>query len=245
MKSHRSSLILRIFAAIALFALLVFPLSFGLATLSENYGGPVAALAFVALLTLGLPKATARCYAAADADRNTDQRPSDEIEIPVAAATIIYLGTLVARDANGRAVPASDTAGLRVIGRAEEQADNSDGDAGDINVKIRLGCFKFANSADNAIDADDLGKMAVVEDDQTVAETSTNLVCAGRIMGIDADDDGVWIDTRHAFFGPRTMPTLTSTNGVAAAAAADLAALAAEAEKSGDDTRALHSSFFG
>ena len=33
---------------------------------------------------------------------------------------------------------------------------------------------------------------------------------------------------------------LTSTNGVAAAASADLAALAAEAEKIGDDVRALH-----
>jgi hypothetical protein len=33
---------------------------------------------------------------------------------------------------------------------------------------------------------------------------------------------------------------LTSTNGVAAAAAADLAALAAEAEKIGDDVRAVH-----
>lgn len=34
--------------------------------------------------------------------------------------------------------------------------------------------------------------------------------------------------------------TLTSTNGTAAAASADLAALAAEAEKIGDDVRAIH-----
>lgn len=37
-----------------------------------------------------------------------------------------------------------------------------------------------------------------------------------------------------------TVVALTSTNGVAAAASADLAALAAEAEKIGDDVRAIH-----
>jgi hypothetical protein len=40
----------------------------------------------------------------------------------------------------------------------------------------------------------------------------------------------------------KTAVTLASTNGTAAAAAADLAALAAEAEKIGDDVRALHAS---
>lgn len=50
-----------------------------------------------------------------------------------------------------------------------------------------------------------------------VTATSTNGVAAAAIPG-----------------------ALTSTNGTAAAAAADLAALAAEAEKIGDDVRAIH-----
>lgn len=209
-----------------------------------QYGAIAALIVVAALGTLFSPQPSCVLGVAAGADRNTDERPGDELEVDVAADTIIYAGTIVARDANGDAVPASDTAGLRVMGRAEAQADNTDGAAGDIKVKVRLGCFKFANSATAAIDADDLGKMAVVEDDQTVAETSTNLVCAGRITGLDDDGANVWIDTRHAFYGPRTLPTLGSTNGTFAAAADD-AAVKVEGEKVGDDVRALHSSIFG
>lgn len=179
---------------------------------------------------------------AATAARNTDARPGDLVYLPLAAATVIYKGTIVARDAAGRAVPASDTAGLRVVGRAEETVDNSAGLADALSINILLGCYKLDNSGTAAVDADDIGKMAVVEDDQTVAETSTNLVCAGRITGVDSD--GVWVDTRHAFYGPKTMPTLTSTNGTMAAAADD-AATKAEGEKIGDDVRALHASLFG
>ncbi|HEY4247816.1 MAG TPA: hypothetical protein VGM64_13255 [Lacunisphaera sp.] len=176
------------------------------------------------------------------APRNTDARPGELVYLPLAAATIIYLGTLVARDAAGRAVPASDTAGLRVIGRAEETIDNSAGAPGALSINIRLGCYKFDNSATQAVDADDIGKMAVVEDDQTVAETSANNVCAGRITGVESD--GVWVDTRQAFYGPRTLVALTSTDGVMAAAVDD-AATKAEGEKIGDDVRALHASLFG
>lgn len=230
------------FSILILLAALVAVLAFGLASIATVHGPVAAAGVLLFVLGLGAQRVSTRMGAAATAERNTDERPGDEIEIPVAANVVCYLGTLAARDANGRAVPASDTAGLRVIGRFESTADNTGGAAGAINVKIRLGCFKFGNSADNAVDADDIGKLAFVEDDQTVAETSVNKVSAGRITGVDAD--GVWVDTRFAFYGPRSIPTLTSTDGTAAAAA-DLNALKPEAEKIGDDVRALHSSFFG
>src|SRR5690242_19415085 len=38
---------------------------------------------------------------------------------PVEANTTIYLGSMVALNANGNAVPASSTPGLRIVGRAE------------------------------------------------------------------------------------------------------------------------------
>lgn len=180
--------------------------------------------------------------AVATAERNTDTRTGEFVYLPLAAATKIYQGTIVARDSAGRVVAASDTAGLRVIGIAEQTVDNSAGAAGDLSINVRLGVFKFENSATNAVDADDIGKMAVVEDNQVVAETSTNKVCAGRILAVDSD--GVWIDTRYAYFGPKAMPALTSTDATAGAAA-DLTALKAECEKIGDDVRALHASLFG
>lgn len=222
--------------------LLVAILAAGFAWFGENFGVP-AALGVAALLFALNQPAISHNLGAAAAPVNTPTRTGDIVYLPVAAATKIWQGSLVARDAAGRAVPASDTAGLRVVGRAEETVDNTAGAAGDLSINIRLGVFKYANSAANAVDADDVGKMAIVEDDMTVAETDTNLVCAGRILAVESD--GVWIDTRFAYFGPKSMPTLTSTNGVAAAAAADLAGLAAEAEKIGDDVRALHASLFG
>ncbi len=180
--------------------------------------------------------------AAATSEIDTPTRTGTFVYLPLAAATLIYAGTLVARDAAGRAVPASDTAGLRVVGRAAQTVDNSTGSAGDLSINIEPGVFKYANSATNAVDADDVGKLAVVEDDNTVAETSTSKVAAGRV--VEVASDGVWIDTRYAYFGLRTAPALTSTDGTAAAAA-DLNALKAEAEKIGDDVRAIHSALFG
>ena len=38
---------------------------------------------------------------------------------PVEANTTVYLGSMVALNANGNAVPAASTAGLRLVGRAE------------------------------------------------------------------------------------------------------------------------------
>jgi hypothetical protein len=180
--------------------------------------------------------------AAATTPIDTPTRAGHFVYLPLAAATLIFAGTLVARNADGRAVPASDTAGLRVIGRACETVDNSAGAAGDLSINIEPGIFKFANSATAAVDADDVGKLAVVEDDNTVAETSDNKVAAGRV--VEVASDGVWIDTRYAAFGLRSVPALTSADGVAAAAA-DLAALKTEAEKIGDDVRAIHAAIFG
>lgn len=187
----------------------------------------------------------------------TPERLGTVVNVPLAADAVIYQGTLVCLDSSGNAVPAADTAALRVIGVAQADADNTDGDAGDVTLNVKRGVFGFANSGDAAVDADDKGKLCVVEDDSTVAETSTNKIPAGRV--VDVDDDYVWVDVAE---GPARVPTvitalaaltstnstagaavpgaLTSTNGVAGAASADLAALAAEAEKIGDDVRAVH-----
>jgi hypothetical protein len=222
--------------------LMVLAFAFTLMCVEQAYGTLAAVGVFMGVNALFAPRISHVLGMAATAPRNTDMRPGDLISLPLAAATTIWQGTLVARDAAGRAVPASDTAGLRVVGRAEETVDNSAGAADALNISIRLGCFKLANSATAAVDADDVGKMAVVEDDETVAETSNNGVSAGRITGVDSD--GVWVDTRFAFYGPKTVPTLTSTNGTMAAAVDD-AATKVEGEKIGDDVRALHASFFG
>jgi len=170
---------------------------------------------------------------------DTPELPSGNfVTLGLAAAASIVAGQLVARNAAGNAVKADDAAGLVVIGRAEADADNTGGGAGDVSVLIKRGTFRFDNSVANAIAADDIGKIAFVEDDEnTVAATGgTNNIPAGIIRRVDAD--GVWVDT--SFNGHRTAVVLTSTNGTAAAASANLANLAAETEKVGDDVRAIH-----
>jgi len=129
------------------------------------------------------------------ADRNTVARDGNQITLAVAAGTIIYAGALVARNAAGNAVPASNTAGLAVVGMAEAQVDNSAGAAGDLNVTVRRNrVFRFTNSGTSALTIADIGANAIVEADDIVAKAATNSIVAGKIMDVDAG--GVWIEVK-------------------------------------------------
>lgn len=113
----------------------------------------------------------------------------------VAAATSVFAGTLAALNADGEALPAADTAGLRVAGRFEDSKDNSSGSAGDLTATIKPGIFRFDSSSTGALDASHVGQECFVEDDTTVsADPGTNGIVAGRVAGVDSD--GVWVDTR-------------------------------------------------
>ena len=103
------------------------------------------------------------------------------------AAAKIYTGALVALNSAGKAVPASDTAGLTVIGRAELTAESGK------MVTVKSGCFRFDNSASTAeIKATEIGKVCYVADDQTVSKTGgTNNIVAGIVY--DVESKGVWV----------------------------------------------------
>lgn len=169
------------------------------------------------------------------AEINTPEHPGNIVQLPLAADAVLYAGAIVALNTSGYAVAASDAAGLRVIGRAEHNADNTDGSAGDITINVKRGVFRWANSTTAAVDADDKGKVVFVEDDGTVAETSTHKCKAGRVFTVD--DAGVWVDTREAH--EATVEITDGTTNGTAAAAADLTALKAETELIGDLARSL------
>lgn len=154
--------------------------------------------------------------AAATTEINTPERPGNVTAYPVAANTTIYAGTIVALNSSGNAVPAADTAGLRVIGRCQATVING-AVAGANRVEVKEGIFLFNNSATDAVDADDRGKLCFIEDDNTVSEAgSTHRVLAGRVLDVVAE--GVWVDLR-AGQSSRVPSTDTITG------AADLAAL--------------------
>lgn len=158
------------------------------------------------------------------AEVNTPERAGQAFSFPVAATTKIWAGTLVALDSSGNAVPASNTSGLKTVGRAEETIDNT-GSAGDLSITVKRGVFLFANSVSLAVDPDDKGKPVYVEDDMTVAESASNSIVAG--ICIDVTAAGVWIDTV-------LMPSQIAAIQAGAVGTTELAASAVTAAKLAD-----------
>lgn len=132
--------------------------------------------------------------AALAADRNTPYRTGEHFSFPVAASAKIYAGALVCINASGLAVKGATATGLKAAGVAQGLADNSAGGNSAINVSVRRGVFRFANSsAGDAIALADVGATCYAVDDQTVAKTdgTGTRSAAGTIRDVDAD--GVWV----------------------------------------------------
>ncbi|MEW6427322.1 MAG: hypothetical protein AB1568_04725 [Thermodesulfobacteriota bacterium] len=135
--------------------------------------------------------------AALTADRDTPRRSGDLLSLKAAAAKKYFAGSLVARDANGRATPGAVATTLRGAGRCKELVDNSAGANDAVDVPVEKGIFRWANStAGDLITTADIGNDCYIVDDQTVAKTngtSTRSV-AGKVY--DVDSLGVWVDMR-------------------------------------------------
>lgn len=131
--------------------------------------------------------------AALTAERDTVQRLNQYTSLTVASNSIIYAGSLVCVNSSGLAVPAADSSGFAVIGRAEATADNR----GILysatkTIKVARGTFRWANA--DAIAVADIGKIVYVTDDQTVNKTGGGQnIIAGTVVDVDAS--GVWVDT--------------------------------------------------
>lgn len=106
----------------------------------------------------------------------------------MAATTKIYGGSLVAINTSGYAVPASDTAGLVVVGVADAQYDNPGLD-GAMSCKVYTHCMVLlaATSVTQAM----VERPMFVVDDQTVDETQgTNRVFAGILKEVVSSTSG-------------------------------------------------------
>ena len=110
---------------------------------------------------------------------------------PVAAASRIFSGSMVALNATGYAIKAAPTA-TRVRGVALAEADNTSGAAGDQGVDIERGPFLFANSGTNAVTRAHIGTNVYVVDDNTVTSSSTDTIVAGKCL--DVTPEGVVVE---------------------------------------------------
>ncbi|WP_206599411.1 hypothetical protein [Methyloceanibacter stevinii] len=104
--------------------------------------------------------------------RNTPLVAGDVRALAVAAATVLFQGGIAMRNAAGYATKGATALNLVGIGRIEEEVDNASGANGDLSVRIRPGIFLYENSeGGDEIAIADIGKVAYVVDDQTVAKT--------------------------------------------------------------------------
>lgn len=157
--------------------------------------------------------------AAATAAVDTPSRKGDMSNYGVATNTRIFAGTMVALNSSGYAVPAADTSGHIVIGRAAKTVDNRTGQAGAgdngaLTINVERGIFGWTGrgiSADTAV-----GSICYVFDDNSVTNgAGDNAVIAGVV--VDYSDGKVWVDTYNI---GRTAGSFTT---LAASGAATLA----------------------
>lgn len=153
--------------------------------------------------------------AALTSSRNTpEMADGGRIRVyPVEANTTVYLGSMVAINSNGNAVPASATTttanALKVIGRAEyvvngipgQNAVNNPGVAGAIQIAVRKGVFMFgqdgsitgASAASPCFALDD---NRVSANDRATGASVQQYAVAGQIVAVDSSGD-VWVDFWH------------------------------------------------
>lgn len=125
-------------------------------------------------------------------ERKTPTRDGLAVGFLMAAGAAVEAGKLVAVNAAGYAVPAADTAGLKVVGVCAHSADNSAGANGDATVEVnRMQAFLLGNSATAPCTMADIGGDVPVQDGVTVAHTATNGVVCGKLLGFE--DGGCWV----------------------------------------------------
>lgn len=114
-------------------------------------------------------------------------------DLPVAASTHIYDGTLVVQvTATGGLAPYSTASSGWVVGVAQHEQDNSSGALGDKRARVeshRVYAFTNGTAGDAFADVDKIGIPVYGTDDHTVAKTSNSGARqpVGFFMGFEAD----------------------------------------------------------
>ena len=137
----------------------------------------------------------------------------------------VFAGAIAAQNSSGKAVPASDTANLVVLGRAEATVG-----AGD-NLVIRTGVFLFDNgTSSEELTVADIGAAAYVVDDHTVGKVGgSNHIPVGIVIDVTADGVAVEIT-------PAALKAGVDANTTYSAATADTLGLVKQAAAVADAT---------
>lgn len=137
--------------------------------------------------------------AALTKDRNTRQKAGGSARTGtrgVAANAVIYLGAIIAKNAAGYVVAATDAAAVQIIGIAQQKVDNTGGANGAKTVKYATGIEAELVNASGAITVANLGRGCYVADDQSVTTraVSVNKVYVGVVQEFTTTLVWVYID---------------------------------------------------
>ena len=145
------------------------------------------------------------------ADTLREYELGDVEEYPVVATDIIYQGAAVGENDAGYAQPLVATKAF--LGFAESQADNSTGDAGDINVRVKTkGRIRLTVAGATAITANDR-PIVYALDDNSFTLTSTSATPIGYVSRWLASTDcivefdAVWSRQIVAIALAETLPS--------------------------------------
>lgn len=129
-------------------------------------------------------------------ERDTLAKEIDYLDwLPAAAGIIAYAGGIIACNAAGYGVPASEAPDIVAGGRIEKTIDNRNGAAGDQKIPLRRGIFLYSNSpGGDTITIADRYKQCFLVDDQTVARTDGGGARSRAGLIINVEPAGVWVN---------------------------------------------------
>lgn len=129
------------------------------------------------------------------ADRDTVSRAGLLFSYPAKSGVLFFVGAIAAIDtATGLITKGAASTTLKGAGIVQEQIDNTAGADGAVNVTIRRGQWRVANSAGaDQLTLKEVGATAYIVDDQTVAKTDGGGTRSIAGTVVDIDPGGVWV----------------------------------------------------
>ncbi|WP_131669827.1 hypothetical protein [Psychrobacter pygoscelis] len=131
---------------------------------------------------------------------NTPYREGIAIPLAIASAMtmVIEEGELVAVNADGFAVPASDDDAINLIGRAEHTLDTNElADDGMYITVTRNRQYLLENDPEQPVTQADFGSVVVLTGKNTVGKVTQGSgpkLAAGVMMGMDYNSSKVWVE---------------------------------------------------
>lgn len=127
------------------------------------------------------------------ADKDVDRKLSGLQSIPVEDDVVIYKGALVNTNSSGYLKAGADTITEKFMGIAYEKKDNSVSGHSQGGISCRVHTEGVFLLVCTSITQAMVGQYLFLKDDQTVDDSSTNLICVGRLVQYVSATLG-WVD---------------------------------------------------